>query len=248
MLLRRLAERIRSGSWGILALELVFVVVGILLAFQLDRAYQASQDRELERRYLERLRTDLGRDIAAIDEVIERTHTRVGQVRLLEEAIADPGASAADPEGFAMALEKVTWRSVPRITTGTYDELRSTGRMVLLESEELRGGLVEYYGSIPDQRRLGLGEDDQDRFRVLTVGLLSADHLSFIEDSASAPFDLSPEEARRIALELVSREEAHPWLSRLVKYQVLMRRLAGDFGLGAAALVEEIDVQLGDGD
>ena len=51
-------------------LELVIVVAGILLAFQVDRAYQASQDRALERRYLERLQADLQSDTAEVARIV----------------------------------------------------------------------------------------------------------------------------------------------------------------------------------
>ena len=142
------------------------------------------------------------------------------------------------------AIEQITWRSVSTITTYTYDELLSIGRMALLRSEELRTGLAEYYAFIEEQKRLGLGEDDQDRFRLETLGLLSGRHLSAIEDSTNYALDVSPEQAVEIAEEFASRTAAHPWLSRLTKYQVLMQRVALDFDARAEILLIEIDREL----
>ncbi len=241
MFLRRLAGKLRAENWIGLGLELTLVVAGILLAFQLDRAYQVSQDRELEQRYLIRLGEDLRHDSDEIAINNSRTTVRLGQIELLHAAIRDPAIAATDPLGFAEALEQVTWRSVPTITSGTFDELRSTGRSVLLRSEGLRRDLATYYGFIDEQQRLGLGEDDQDRFRLETLGLLSGDHLSSIEDPESFPFEMPPNEAIRIAEAFRSRSGAHRWLGRLAKYQVLMGRLGRDFQSRNRQLLSQID-------
>lgn len=244
MLIRSILEKMRDQNWATLAVELALVVVGILMAFQVDRAYEASQDRALEQRYLSRLHADLSEDISDIDVISRRAQTRIAQIELLESVLREPDVAASQPEEFAHALEQVTWRTVQTIKSGTYDELRSTGRMILIRSERLRSLLADYYNSVAEQQRLGLGEDDQDRFRLETAGLLSGRHLSSIEDPERLPFDMSPEEAHRIALEFSSRHEAHKWLSRLTKYQVLMRRVAQRFHERATTLQAEINSQL----
>jgi len=235
------ARESRFGRWINLAAELALVVVGILLAFQLDRAYQASQDRQLEQRYLRRLAEDLRRDSASIAANIERTGTRMGQVGLLQASLRDPTVAAADPPAFALALEQVTWRSVASISTGTFDELQSTGRSILLRSEALRGELARYYSFIEEQRRLGLGEDDQDRFRIATLGLLSGSQLSAIEEPGRYPLEVSAAEATAIARAFGSRRDAYLWLGRLVKYQVLMQRISRDFHTRNQRLLAQVD-------
>ncbi len=104
-------------------------------------------------------------------------------------------------------------------------------------------GAGTIFSVLPAQRRLGLGEDDQDRFRLETLGLLSGEHLSAIEDPATYRLDVSPDEAIDIAERFSARDAAHAWLSRLQKYQVLMRRLALDFDARARALLTAIDAQ-----
>jgi len=244
MLVRSISQGLREENWLALFLELTIVIVGILLAFQVDRVYEGWKDRQLEGRYLERLAADLARDTAEITTVVARTEKRLSQLQLLTDAIADPRVAGDRPSDFVLTIEQVTWRSVPTITTHTYDELLSTGRMALVRSEGLRSGLAEYYAFLADQMRLGLGENDQDRFREETLGLLSGEHLSAIEDPSTYPLDVSPGEAMKIAEGLASRRTAHPWLGRLMKYQVLMRRLALDLDARARVLLAEVDEQL----
>jgi hypothetical protein len=234
----------RGRGWRALGLEGLVLIAGILLAFQLDRAYQASQDRKLETRYLERLREDLQSDTAEVYRVVSLTAERLEQVALLREAARDPGVATERPAAVVEAVEKVTWRSFPRIRSYTYDELQSTGRMSLLRSESLRSGLGAYYALVEDRRRLGLGEDDQDRFRLETLGLLSAEHFSAIEDPGRYPAEVAAADAVEIARELAARPEALAWLPRLTKYQVLMRRSAEEVREAAVVLMEEIDAQV----
>jgi hypothetical protein len=244
MLFRRLANGIRDQNWGVISLELVVLTIGILLAFQVDRVYEGWQDRQLEGRYLERLRVDLQSDTAELAEVLARTETRLAQLKMLVDVANDPGSVGDDGRAFIHAIEQVTWRSVPTITTYTYDELGSTGRMTLLRSEALRKGVAEYYAFIEEQRRLGLGEDDQDYFRSETLGILSGAQLGAIEDPSRYALDVSSEEVKRIATEFASRKTARAWLGRLEKYQVLMGRLASDFDTRAQILLGQLDREL----
>lgn len=236
-----MVQSTRNENWLALSLELMMVVVGILFAFQVDRMYEGWQDRQIEERYLARLSDDLRADTSEIASIRQRTDHRLAQIQLLVRAIDDPLIVADQASEFLHAIEQVTWRSVPTITTNTYDELVSTGRMTLLQSEDLRNGLGEYYSFLEEQKRLGLGEDDQDVFRLETLGLLSGRHLSAIEDPMRYPLVVSREESVEIAEDFASRLAAHQWLSRLTKYQVLMHRLAQDFDARARVLLAELD-------
>ena len=247
MLLRRILKHVRGENWVAVTLDLLVVVIGIVIAFQVNRWYEAGKDRGLEHGYLERLRSDLETETAQFEEIVARTELRLGQVRLLEAAIASPAAAAARPADLVRAVEQVTWRSFPVITAYTYQELLSSGRMTLLRSEDLRQRLAEYYTLIEDSRRLGFGEDDQYKFRDLTVGLLTTVQLSAIEDPKRYELVVSAEEALSIARELTSRGEAHAWLPRLAKYQVLMRARAEGFIDTAKNLITSITALLGGG-
>lgn len=244
MLLRRVADRIRDENWLALGLDLAVVVLGILLAFEADRLHERQQDRRLEQRYLERLRADLAADTAEFAVELSRLENRLAQTQLLEDAVRDPEGVAGNPSDFVRAVEQVTWRSFPSVTRYTYDELLTSGRMTLLTSEHLRRAMAEYYTLLEDERRLGFGENDQERFRDETLGLLSAAHLSAIEDPSRYELYVSEREAVLIARQFASMSAAQTWLARLTKYQVLMRVLTEQFMTRALALISEIDAEL----
>ena len=82
--------------------------------------------------------------------------------------------------------------------------------------------------------------------RLETLGLLSAEQLSGIEDPERFPFEVGAAEAARVARELTVRPGALAWLPRLAKYQVLMRRSAEEIRAAALLLMAEIDRELGE--
>jgi hypothetical protein len=247
MLLRRITQHLRDENWVAVSLDLFVVIIGILIAFQVDGCAEVRRSAGLERDYLERLRSDLETETAQFKEIVDRTQVRIAQANLLEAAIGSPDDVAARPVYFVRAMEQVTWRSYPVITAYTYGELLSSGRMTLLRSEDLRQSLSEYYTELEESRRLGLGEDDQEKFRDLTVGLLSAAQLSGIEDRERYDLEVSADEAVSIAREFATRVEAHAWLARLVKYQVLMRARAEEYIEDARNLISSIDEFLSSG-
>lgn len=109
MLIRRMRAMRFERKWAAVVLDLTVVVVGIVLAFQVDRWNESRKDRQLERIYLERLRADLVTETQQFEEIVIRTGHRLGQIRLLDEAIGRPESVALRPEEFAFALEQVTW-------------------------------------------------------------------------------------------------------------------------------------------
>lgn len=241
MLLRRIITHLRSQSWLALGLDLLVVVVGIFLGFQVDRWYEGQRDIAVERTYLERLRADIEAERGQFQEIVNRTERRLEQITLVERALVDPRVAATDPIAFVSAIEQITWASFPRsITAPTYNELQTSGRAVLLRSERIRKSLVEYYEAIEDARSLAWDEDDRAQFKLRTVGLVSGQDLSAIEDPGRVAFSVTPQEAVYIARQLAQRAEAVAWLPRLQKYQVLMRRQSSDLIAQAQRLLNDL--------
>ena len=59
MIGRRLTERLKQHGWFAVGVDLLVVVVGILIALQVDAWAQGRADRRLERVYLQHLKEDL---------------------------------------------------------------------------------------------------------------------------------------------------------------------------------------------
>lgn len=84
MLLRRLREHFINQNWIAVLFDVLVVVVGIFLGFQLDRWNEGRKETKNEFRHLERLKTDLEIGKESFQLVIARADIRFRQIDLLE--------------------------------------------------------------------------------------------------------------------------------------------------------------------
>lgn len=228
MILRRLAEAIRTQSWFTVALEIFIVVVGIFIGLQADDWNQARIDRGLETRYLERLHADLQTDIDRMDRSEVIANRRMRQVVLLLDAIADPEVAARQPVQFIEAVEKAGWQSYRPPTPNAYAELIGTGRTTLIRSESLRDKFSNYYARIDYWKGVLYSASLEREFSIASAGVLKIDFLAAIEKSGPAPglpeLEVDRADAISIAADLKSRTQATRLLPLIYKnhYTVTM--------------------------
>ncbi len=67
MYLKRLAAHARKQDWFIVVIELLVVIVGLMMAFELDRWREEIGEKKLERVYTLRLIDDIESDIPKLD-------------------------------------------------------------------------------------------------------------------------------------------------------------------------------------
>jgi hypothetical protein len=58
-MLKRIASFIRQHDWFAVGIEILVVMIGLLLAFQLDRWRDDIADKQMERVYIDRLISDV---------------------------------------------------------------------------------------------------------------------------------------------------------------------------------------------
>ncbi len=104
-----LKKRSADINYGTLALEIIVVMVGILIAFQIDRWGEERRERAQEHDHLVRLKEDLQFEIGRMDTAMTYADARLTAVLFLEELAADPSAAMAQPNAVPMSLETATW-------------------------------------------------------------------------------------------------------------------------------------------
>lgn len=105
----RWRKNLAESNYGPLGLEIIVVILGILIAFQIDRWAEDRRDREQEYDYLVRLKEDLQIEIQSMDQAIQYAKSRIAAVLLLEEVIANPSIVTRQPEAVPVAIETATW-------------------------------------------------------------------------------------------------------------------------------------------
>lgn len=143
MILRRLANAIRRQDWFTVLIEIMIVVIGVVLALQVQQWAQAHEERKTEAAYLSRL----------YEEVLNLEATRAPIIQFRENVFA--GATSAAPallglEERALTKEEcfgIGYASIlsnPTSDLAILNELQATGRLYLVQEETLKSSIRSY--------------------------------------------------------------------------------------------------------
>jgi hypothetical protein len=139
--------RLKKLPWGVLGIEFVVVILGILSALSVDSWWSSRADHREEAQYLVRLHRDLVRTSGVLEEemgIHRATEERIRMV--LEELQTGPS-----PGGIQLLEESIGYAAgirwfIPFHTT--YEELIATGKLALVSSDTLRSALGAYHRQI----------------------------------------------------------------------------------------------------
>ncbi len=242
-MLANLRKSLAEANYGTLGLEIIVVILGILIAFQIDRWAQERRERQQEYQYLVRLKEDLQIEIDRMEDSIEYAEARIAAVRLLEEVAADPTVAAKQPTAVARALETVTWLSFPQISAFVYTELQSTGNLALIRSQTLRRDIADYYASVRQESRVGLDLDIEHLFDLLTAGILSTAELIDIEENSLGRLqsEIPPDRALEMAREFAARQSAVDLLPNIAQHHTFNKKVIESNRDRAQQIIETID-------
>lgn len=159
MILRKLADAIRTQNWFTVTIEILIVVIGIFLGLQVTEWNEARWDRADEQRYLAELETDLGFALQEIDETMNNARLRkaagafvfegAGQLetfasfKRMGKNFGLPRQEEANPENHLPLIFSVT-RIVDK-HGDAYAELVATGNIGILRDRSLVRELSRYY-------------------------------------------------------------------------------------------------------
>lgn len=148
MILRKLADAIRTQNWFTVFIEFTLVVAGVLVALQFDNWNEERIEREKQQVYLLRLNNDFQGLRQRLDRHIKYYSTANEACLYIQSIInAEPGnqlTALIDPDRLEHAFDAI---SSPRITPSapaTYVEMLSEGQLSRMRPTELRDKLAEH--------------------------------------------------------------------------------------------------------
>lgn len=241
--------------------EIALVVIGILIALQINNWNESRKDKNVEHSYLLRLLNDIENDNKTLEYSKRLSKTRINQIDLLNNAIENSNLVAGNESQVIESIEKVTWRSYLSLSRIVYNELHNSGKMSLIQSENLRSRLAKYYSDADHWEMILNLNEGQKEFSKATAGLLSKEFLKAIENSESTDsiislinlnsdnldLELEETEVERIVLELSSMHEAMKWLPKIYHYHVLAEKVIVQLTLQNKELNKLIQNELDNG-
>ncbi len=121
--------------------EIALVVIGILIALQINNNNDIRKERQKELRYLENIKSDL---VVNIDEMNSYIKTRIDQIEAAKRILEYfEGKPLTDLEAFnADGLSLYSWQRFYQ-NNNTFNELVNSGNLALLTNEGIKKRLLD---------------------------------------------------------------------------------------------------------
>lgn len=230
MLFRRLGSHLKAHDWFAVSVDLAVLIIGLALAFQVDRWWEQRADRAKELAYVERLIVDVETDLPNIELAIGLQSLRRDFADLLMDTVVDPAAARAEPAVFLMAVDQAAFTFSPSLTRHTFEDLRSTGNMDLVRDIEVKRLLYDYHDYDQTQWQYRpLQFDTEFRHFTLAAGVVSDAQSRALQDAFLFAHPGNIEEVRAASIGAAGLEEAierfrarpdlHAWLHQVREMQ-----------------------------
>lgn len=165
--------------------EIVLVVIGILIALQINGCEQQRAQNREERRLLTNLQTDLRNDLAELTIIIQSSLDRQANMDTLLTILARPDDYTK--EHFLRLVLPLFYESNFEVNSGTFDESLAAGTIKFIQDDSLRQQIFEYY------RDAKLSYADQNALKLMYELILPqfaqtiAPSREFIDEFAKKP-------------------------------------------------------------
>ena len=149
--------------------EIFLVMIGILLALQINNWNEKRKDGLRASNYINRISEDLDRSITRSESVAKLNKSifkSITDTQKLLERGTDLNAEEKEMVDYALLWFARTIYQLPNMLT--YEEMKESGDLYLIEDIELRNDLAEYYSYIGRVKSIyeRLSQDIEDQFEV----------------------------------------------------------------------------------
>ncbi len=143
MILRRMIEHVKAQNWTAVALDFVIVVMGVFIGIQVSNWNAARADRAAEAQYLDRLHEELELTAERLDVDLGWQIENAQRLRFVIESLRRCDLAEKDRDEFALGLFVAGKLNLPMLVDTTLEELKSSGRMNIIQDKQLRSGLID---------------------------------------------------------------------------------------------------------
>jgi hypothetical protein len=125
--------------------EIVLVVIGILIALQINNWNEYRKDRITEKEYLESLESELKRNLEEAENQININNQQLNNGQFILKNI-NGDTIQSDSKSLALAIQQVYYSYPINFTHDVWDELIATGNIGLIQNKSLKEKIAKFYG------------------------------------------------------------------------------------------------------
>ena len=152
--------------------EIVLIVIGIMVALQINNWNEYKQERQMECQYLSNLLTDIERQSAEIDDQMDAEKVVVDHGERLIEAFNKNQGFVID-SAFSFDLSILNNRKTFQKTDAAYRDLVSSGKLSILSDDSLKVHILRYFEGLENTSQV-LDRNNQvidNQFAPMALGM-----------------------------------------------------------------------------
>ena len=147
MLLRRLTKHIKDQSWVAIVLDLVVVIAGIFIAFQVDRWYETKRLESEEEGHLIALAEDFAANRKDVERVIGRHNRAIDAVFVLLAYDKGDPVDISNDDFYDLLADVQSGGSFDP-TRYAYDLLIATGDIKSIRDDRLKSEMAAFFSGV----------------------------------------------------------------------------------------------------
>jgi len=170
--------------------EIILVVIGILIALQINTWSQNIKDSREEHRLLEKLKVNIQSDTLTLKVNLDRIQSYLDTLKIIEKEMKDETLSK-----FSVDLSRPLISAVGmNLETTTWENLKSSGKLSLLKNATLLDSIQTYYNQFEN-----VNKNWTDGFQSYNRGILAPKVFEFDDFSFFTPkSNLNKEDVQRL--------------------------------------------------
>ena len=160
---QRLISEKKAGPYFLYALgEIVLVVIGILIALQINNYSEHQKERKKEKVLLSNLANDVELDVLQIEQNTRLSRERLARLDSLVQLLKTPDSIHA--LNFIRDSYEFVFDQYFKSNSGIFDEAVSSGQMSYIQNETLRQSIFNYYRNAKETYTDGTTRQVTDEF------------------------------------------------------------------------------------
>jgi len=192
--------------------EIILVVIGILIALQVNNWNIERLNKIEEQSYLKAIKTDLTKDVLQLKEEVSNIDIQLTTLEQTRKGLASDSTTINQNIAFTTSLV-TTFTFVPE--NATIDDLKSSGKLNLLTNKKVKDTLLSYYNFV-DSRINAVNTSIITYARDIIAPSLMANYTLEYD----YPESLITEKSKIVNLN--SEQKANQFLNNAVKYRLFI--------------------------
>jgi len=148
MIVKRLMESVRRQDWAAVTIEFVLVVVGVLLAFQINEWATVRQSLALREAATFRLLDEAEQDVAYLKRAVEQRQLLVGNLSYALDRLQKKQWQTADRARMVSGLTNSVYLSSPTPPSSVYQDIVAAGMLGEIGDPKLRSAVGNYQAQL----------------------------------------------------------------------------------------------------